>query len=323
MIDPLQKNFLQCHHHVKPTALMSILYCSVLSMLFVAALYVLVPPHVRKLDRDHPTHIQRRVLATLAICLGAILTYPLIFCDDMHSDAPLFSFWRLMFHPSGTLGVWLHTAILYTGPIVETLCRVYEFRSQSIARGKTTESYPVELYRWLVETSFLPLMSPKTKEQQWKNIRNYVVAPWTEEIIFRGCMVPVLLASGMKPRQVSFVAPLFFGFAHLHHAALRLSEGESLFAVAIQTLFQFTYTSLFGSYGAYALIRSGSVMAVTMSHAYCNFMGLPNISFAQKGHFLYNYRILIGVAYMVGIGSFYWFFSSGLLLPLPSKLVVA
>lgn len=247
-----------------------------------------------------------------------------MFCEDGGKDAPSFSFWRLMFHPAGTLGVWLHTAILYTGPMVATLLQVYDFRSQAIARGKTPESsYPVEIYRWLVDACLHPLIASRSKEQRWKNIRNYVVAPWTEEIIFRGCMVPVLLASGMHPRKVSFVAPLFFGSAHVHHAALRLSYGERPLAVAIQTLFQLTYTSMFGSYGAYALIRSGSVVAVTMSHAYCNWMGLPDFSFAQKGNFLYKYRILIGVAYMIGIGSFYGFFYGGLLLSLPPKLVLA
>eukprot|EP00980_Cylindrotheca_fusiformis_P015115 scaffold4177_cov69-Cylindrotheca_fusiformis.AAC.2 len=141
------------------------------------------------------------------------------------------------------LGVWFHTVILYTGPIVASLVRTYEIRSQSMARrGNTTtpyeesssSSYPMAVWRRLVEWNLRPLFCPPTNAQKWIQIRNFIVAPWTEEIIFRGCMVPVLvlLATSstpkMTPLQVSIIAPLFFGFAHVHHAAQRWSKGDGL-----------------------------------------------------------------------------------------------
>ena len=73
------------------------------------------------------------------------------------------------------------------------------------------------------------------------------------------------------------------GVAHIHHAYLRIyQKGERAGGVAIVMLFQFTYTSMFGTYVAHAYIRTGSVMAVFLSHAFCNTMGLPDLSFLQR-----------------------------------------
>lgn len=66
-------------------------------------------------------------------------------------------------------------------------------------------------------------------------VRNYLVAPLTEELIFRGCIVPGLFLSGLSNTAIVFLCPLFFGVgtppairqdttlnltpceAHLHH----------------------------------------------------------------------------------------------------------
>jgi prenyl protein peptidase len=311
----------ECRHS-KTTKIFSVFYCSVLSILFVAALYVLVPKQIRKLDRDHPLHIQRRALSSLIVCSGAVLTYPLLFCEEKSttesSDPGNFSIFQVIFHPRGMLGVLLHTLILYLGPIVISFLRFYEFRKLSTARGTQPNWFNQAFQYFAGRVKYL--INPSSEEERWRNIRNFLLAPWTEELIFRGCMVPCLLASGMTTIQVTFVAPLFFGFAHLHHAALRLSKGEPLTRVVIGTCFQFAYTSLFGSYVAYALIRSGSVFAVFLSHAYCNWMGLPDLSFLQKKSSLNRYRIPLGITYIIGIYWFKRFFSTDRLLPLPPKL---
>jgi prenyl protein peptidase len=48
-------------------------------------------------------------------------------------------------------------------------------------------------------------------------LRNLVIAPITEELVFRGCMVPLLLPHLGYGYQLSWITPLFFGVAHLHH----------------------------------------------------------------------------------------------------------
>uniref|UniRef100_A0AAQ5ZWS1 CAAX prenyl protease 2 n=1 Tax=Amphiprion ocellaris TaxID=80972 RepID=A0AAQ5ZWS1_AMPOC len=47
-------------------------------------------------------------------------------------------------------------------------------------------------------------------------LRNQVVAPVTEELVFRGAMLPMLVPCA-GPTAAICVAPLFFGVAHFHH----------------------------------------------------------------------------------------------------------
>lgn len=264
----------------------------------------------------------------MVVCLGAIVSYPFVFCEDSsasvsssHEDHPaLFSLEKVMLQPNHIPGVLLHTVILYFGPITASLFRVYEIRKMSLLNGRAQGSYPMEVVRQLLTPTINSFLTPDSRDEFWKNIRNFFVAPWTEELIFRGCMVPPLLAAGMSPLRVSLVAPLFFGVAHLHHAVLRLSKGEGLPSVVFGTVFQFVYTSLFGSYASYAFVRTGSVLAVAVSHAYCNWMGLPDLSFVQIRHPMYKYRIALLASFLVGVFAFKWFFKSGWLLPLPPEL---
>jgi prenyl protein peptidase len=80
------------------------------------------------------------------------------------------------------------------------------------------------------------------------------------------------------------------------------------------------YTSIFGSYAVYAFIRTGSVAAVTISHAYCNWMGLPDLSFMNILNPMHQYRTILLMAYVIGALAFKWYFTVDILLPLPSVL---
>ena len=74
------------------------------------------------------------------------------------------------------------------------------------------------------------------------------------------------------------------------------------------------YTALFGSYACFVLLRTGHLWAAFVSHAFCNLMGLPDLSFlaapppAGRGgalSFLHPYRHwLLGgyAASIVGFG---------------------
>ncbi len=294
-------------------------YCSLLAVAYVGSLYVFVPGSVRKLSRDDPKHIKYRGLACLIVCALAILTYPSIFCaPETSSDhAPLFSVTSVMLLPpldrvslKDLIGPLLHTCILYLAPSIASLLYMYEFQRRS-----TT---PLSMLQ--VIQGRLGDLKPQGEQEFWMTMRNYVIAPWTEEIIFRGCMIPALLATGMSPTRVALVAPVFFGIAHVHHAVQKLADGEPPKRVLFMTLFHFVYTSLFGSYASHAFIRVGSVLSVTLSHSYCNCMGLPDFGFANSRHPLHAYRRILFVAYIVGIGGFWYLFKVDLLLPLPSKL---
>lgn len=43
----------------------------------------------------------------------------------------------------------------------------------------------------------------------------------------------------------------------------------------IRSIFQFTYTSLFGFFVAFVFLRTGNIYACIVAHTFCNWMGLP------------------------------------------------
>ncbi len=58
-----------------------------------------------------------------------------------------------------------------------------------------------------------------------ERLRTLAVGPLAEELVFRGCMLPVLLSAGLTPLQACLQCPLIFGLAHLHHAYERVKNG--------------------------------------------------------------------------------------------------
>lgn len=320
--------FGRCIHRSNYSRFFAILYCLALASAYVGALYILVPSKVRKLDRDHFRHIQYRIFASLFVSAGAVASYPFLFCASIapvDESTNTFSLSDHVFRPRlrSVVGVLTHTMILYFGSILAGFLQVSDYRNAARARGQKTGTLPEESFRRMINPTLQPFVNPSSPEERWILIRNLIVAPWTEEVVFRGCIVPALLGSGMSPLRVALVSPFCFGVAHVHHAMTRLSKGERLQPVILMTAFQFVYTSLFGSYAAYAFVRTGSVPAVALSHAFCNWMGLPDFNFVQPTHPMYPHRRVLLAAFVFGVFGFKWGFSSGLLLPLPSQLPAA
>lgn len=107
-------------------------------------------------------------------------------------------------------------------------------------------------------------------------LRNLVVAPLVEEFVFRSCMLSYLLASGVGPTAAVALSPLLFAASHLHHVYdLTRFQGHSLRSALAAVAFQFSYTALFGWLAAWLFVRSRHLAAVTLPHAFCNFMGPP------------------------------------------------
>ena len=308
------------------------LYCFSLSVAYVAAMYLLVPKRVRKLNRNHARHIKFRVLASLVVSTAAMVSYPWLFCakaDDKSGATFSVSDIMLTVDIRRSLGPLAHTIVLYLGPIVEWLLYVSDEREAAIARGqargvvKPPASFVKVLFRLTFRPTLLTFINPVSPEERWISIRNLIVAPWTEELVFRGCMMSALIGSGMSPVKAGLISPLFFGVAHAHHAWTRVSNGERLPPVLVATAFQLAYTSLFGAYAAFAFYRSGSVTAVTLSHVYCNLMGLPDFNFVQPHHPMYRYRSILLASFVVGVFGFKWGFSSDRFLPFPPVLATA
>lgn len=76
-----------------------------------------------------------------------------------------------------------------------------------------------------------------------------------------------------------FLSPVIFGLAHFHHFyEFRVTHPhEPVVAALLRSLFQLTYTSLFGAYATFLFLRTGSLLAIFVVHAFCNVMGLPRL----------------------------------------------
>lgn len=111
----------------------------------------------------------------------------------------------------------------------------------------------------------------------WQGYRNYVAGPITEEIIFRSTLIPLHLLAKISPSKIVFLTPLYFGIAHVHHFyEFTLTHPHTpLLPAIIRTLFQFTYTTLFGWFAAWIYVRTGSIYACIIIHTFCNWVGLP------------------------------------------------
>ncbi|GLI60557.1 hypothetical protein VaNZ11_002715 [Volvox africanus] len=106
--------------------------------------------------------------------------------------------------------------------------------------------------------------------------RNLVVAPLSEEFVFRSCMVPLLVLEGLSFQNVVFLTPLFFGAAHLHHVIHLLRHQQVPLGRAVATAsFQFLYTMVFGWLATFLFLRTGHLMAAAAAHIFCNWIGFP------------------------------------------------
>jgi hypothetical protein len=320
-------------YHTRPTKLYVLSFCTLTSLSFVLSLYVLVPPSIRQLSRNDPKQIRWRLFATtVSTLLSSLLIYPLLFCNgttnhknnsnSIIDSAFLYSY--ICWVPSSKImTVLFHTIKLFLGPLtllvlsipLETYCWINTMRQRGLvhnARHFQNKSYIYSFFHTMWSNVIIPkiwiiqVRCFKTSTYQGAGggrvglIRNYFIAPLIEEIVFRGLYCSPLLSCGYSPTHVTFIAPLFFGIAHIHHATTQirkyqqhqqhLSRGNHdssldktvVWNIVCSTLFQCAYTTLFGMYATYILLRTRSVIPVTVSHIFCNIMGLPDLTFMRR-----------------------------------------
>lgn len=157
--------------------------------------------------------------------------------------------------------------------------------------------------------------------------RNLIHAPITEEITFRSLMILILTYSSCLSHnnssqslenlpenscllRIAFITPLWFAIAHAHHLyekifITKLSPSSAI----LSTLIQLTYTSIFGLIASYLFIITGNIASPIISHMFCNFMGLPDISFIENPNknnsqylsYLYRYRYILLFLHALGL----------------------
>ncbi|XP_041656771.1 CAAX prenyl protease 2-like isoform X1 [Cheilinus undulatus] len=175
--------------------------------------------------------------------------------------------------PAAVLPLLL-TMVFYLGPLVQT--------AMDNPSGFTEELQSVlDVQSWRLCVS----------DAVW--LRNQVVAPVTEELVFRGAMLPMLVPC-TGPTAAIFTAPLFFGVAHFHHIIeQRHLYKDSMRVILLVSGMQFLYTTVFGVFTAFIFMRTGHVVGPVLCHSFCNSQGLPDIGSAlrhpQKPALLFSY----------------------------------
>eukprot|EP00899_Mesostigma_viride_P015103 jgi/Mesvir1/23594/Mv25735-RA.1 len=122
--------------------------------------------------------------------------------------------------------------------------------------------------------------------------------PVTEELLFRACLCPLLLAGGWQPVTVVFCGAVFFGCAHVHHVfGLMLQDGYSVQEAVLIVVVQVAYTTIFGWYATFLFLRSAHILAPVVAHMFCNHMGLPDFT-ALANH---RHRKVLIAATLLGV----------------------
>ncbi|XP_022594445.1 CAAX prenyl protease 2-like [Seriola dumerili] len=258
----LEHGLIRQVEHAHTRCWVCVLSCLLLACVYVGSLYV----WRSSLPRDHPSVIKRRCVSVLLVsALSPAAVKAWIHWADIRVDA---SVWELMgvrlegFVPALILPLLL-TMVFYLGPLVHS--------AMDNPNGFTTElQSALDVQSWRLSLG----------DVVW--LRNQVVAPVTEELVFRGAMLPMLVPCA-GPTAAIFMAPLFFGVAHFHHIKeQRRLQKDSMRVILLVAGMQFLYTTVFGAFTAFIFMRTGHIVGPVLCHSFCNSQGLPDIGSALQ-----------------------------------------
>ncbi|CAI5457644.1 unnamed protein product [Closterium sp. Yama58-4] len=225
-------------------------------------------------NRDDPRVVRQRITSVLGSCVASaaivagVAKFGLL--DNAH--APLPSVPRLLSLQPDYLVSYIFRLLLLT----------------SVAAASVPHAYK-------------PLVLPLLPSDLLFHARNLVVAPLSEEFVFRAALCPLLLAGGFSVTSTVFICPLFFSLAHGHHIwnlvhYHRCSLPQALAMVG----FQMAFTWVFGCLAAFIILRTGSLWASVAAHAFCNAMGVPDFQAALT----HRHRYVICSAFVAGVALF-------------------
>ncbi|KAI9548214.1 hypothetical protein NQZ68_010433 [Dissostichus eleginoides] len=261
------------HSHVR--CWVCVLSCLLLACLYVGSLYI----WRSSLPRDHPSVIKRRSASVLLVsALSPAVVKAWMHWADIRVNAFVLELMGVRLEglvPAAILPLIL-TLAFYLGPLVHSA-----MDNPKGFSGELQSLLDVQSWRWCV------------RDAVW--LRNQLVAPVTEELVFRGAMLPMLVPC-TGPTAAIFIAPLFFGVAHFHHIIeQRRLHKDSMSIILMVSGTQFLYTTLFGAFTAFIFMRTGHVVGPVVCHAFCNSQGLPDLTSAlqhpQKSAILLSYLL--------------------------------
>ncbi|CAH8333080.1 unnamed protein product [Eruca vesicaria subsp. sativa] len=150
----------------------------------------------------------------------------------------------------------LLTSLLYGGSLVLNLLLLIESWKES--GGGCSFFDKVRSFVQAIPACFLTCVSDISF---WRNL---VVAPLTEELVFRGCMIPLLLCAGFRIYYAIFLCPILFSLAHLNHfREMYIKHNRSYIKASLIVGLQLGYTVVFGSYASFLFIRTGTITSTS------------------------------------------------------------
>ncbi|GMI71011.1 ARABIDOPSIS THALIANA FARNESYLATED PROTEIN-CONVERTING ENZYME-2 [Hibiscus trionum] len=272
----------------KPVAVIA---CIAMTLFYVATLYA--PTLILRLPPPQSFNIfmTRRFICAAVSSVASVIICALLLPIRSGETSYLFGvygirsdhIWQAVFFP-----LFL-TSLTYAGSLMLLASKWMEHRNQDrrpllCCIKSTLLRFPSQMSSVASDVLF------------WRNL---VVAPLTEELVFRACMIPLLLCGGFKAYDVIFLCPTFFSLAHLNHMAEIYSHHNySLREASMIVGLQLGYTLVFGSYASFLFIRTGTLASPLFAHVFCNYMGLPVLFVQRKG--------LVSVAFVAGTLYFAW-----------------
>ncbi|WPH04054.1 Hypothetical protein R9X50_00693800 [Acrodontium crateriforme] len=246
------------------TALFSAL---LFTLLYLAPFYLSPALRTSSLQsRDAPSIIRARSRAVALACMACTMIAVVVLTTHGHASP---------FDVLHLLGIWpvvaldvvktiVLLAVLFIGPLYESL---------------------------LVDGDWCSWSPSSLKEavwDRWTGYRNLIIAPVSEELVFRSLVIAMYLLAKVDAPRIVFETPLVFGLAHVHHlvefvrshtpAGRTFPPINVLLIGILQSLFMFTYTSLFGFFAAFLFLRTGSLFTAIAAHVFCNWQGVPRVS---------------------------------------------
>jgi prenyl protein peptidase len=237
--------------------LFSLLSCFCIALLFVLVLNFVSGPDARNLPQIVRVRILAAILVSILITLCLFVAFGVSLEDlgvkrEGNTISAIVSLCSVI--------------LLYLGPLVQPF---FKERGRKVLIRHLWNEYTQDEFveRWDLA------------------VRNLVVAPITEEWVFRSCMLSLLLPV-MRPWKAVVVSPMLFGLCHLHHIFEWFRSPVVPFKhVCLQVLFQVCYTFVFGTYAAYLFVLTGRIAGPIAVHVFCNFFGFPPIQeISQSTH---------------------------------------
>ena len=186
----------------------------------------------------------------------------------LHDALHILGYWPLSL--VDLFKTFLLVATLFLGPLFERA--VCEGQWRDWIRPKYWIEALETPTRWRTYVAVGPLLTFLTRTNTFQG-------PVTEEVVFRSTIITVHLLARVSPTKLVFITPLHFGIAHVHHfyETTLTHPYTPKAAILLRTVIQFAYTSLFGFFAAFLLLRTGNVYACILAHSFCNAMGLPRV----------------------------------------------